>query len=74
MPIKTQIIPENNLMIRTASDTLTMQDILSAINNIQTDKSFIKDMHAIWDFSNANLGQGTVDEISKVIDMGNFSI
>lgn len=68
MPIETQIFPKNNLMIRTVSGVLTIQDVLSAIDNIQTDKNFIKDMHAIWDFSNANLSQGTVDEISKIIE------
>ena len=68
MPIKTQIIPDKNLMIRTASGTLTIPDVLNTINNVLTDENFIKDMHAIWDFSNATFHQGTTEEISKVIE------
>ena len=68
MPIKYQIDSEHNLIIRTVSGTLTSSDVLNVLNESLDDKDFVKDMHAIWDISNAEIHQITVDTIKTIVE------
>lgn len=68
MPIKNQIDSEHNLIIRTVSGTLTTPEILNAFNDSLDDKDFVKDMHVIWDISNAEMHQVTVDAMNTIVE------
>lgn len=68
MPIRNEIDTEKNLIIRTVSGTLTSAEVLNAFNDSLGDKSFVKDMHVIWDISNAEMHQITVDAMNTVVE------
>ena len=68
MPIKYKIDSEHNLIIRTVSGTLTSSDVLNVLNESLDDKDFVKDMHAIWDISNAEIHQITVDTMNTIVE------
>lgn len=68
MAISSQIDSENNLIVRTITDKLSMQEILDSFNASLADKAFNKDMHVIWDLRNANISELSSEEIIKVVE------
>lgn len=57
MTVASRIDKQSNTIIRTVTGALTVADLVAAFEASLSDPDFKKDMHVIWDLSEADISQ-----------------
>lgn len=68
MTVKTCILPEKNILLRTITGHITLSEIKESINHSMADPKFAKNMDVIWDIKNATVDRFGPDEIYDVVE------
>lgn len=68
MSIKTTINNETNIIVRTVSGPLSASDIKQAFNASLQEEDFQKNMHVIWDLTDAEISNIKSEDMFDVID------
>ena len=67
MPIKSKINKEQNVIIRTVIGELVGSDMTVAFEYSLLDPDFKKNMHVIWDLTEADISKASTDQIMNVV-------
>jgi len=66
MKFKTIIEQKNNLRFHQVSGRLSFEELRDTLQNIYNDKNIDKTLNALWDLSEADISDFTLDEVEQV--------
>ena len=67
MPINSVINKDLNVIIRTVKGELTGVDMTSAFTESLSDSDFNKNMHVIWDLTEADISKVSADQLIEIV-------
>ena len=68
MPVETIIDTSRNIIIRTATGLLTLEEAQQAFVSLLSHPDFKQDMHVIWDMNEADISHLTSDQFMTMIE------
>lgn len=68
MPVVSRIDKTHNTIIRTVTGGLTVSDIAHAFSESLSDPDFRKDMHVVWDLSEADVSQISSKQLVEAVE------